>query len=69
MSKPSIDEQIKAVEAATEACRQGNLAHPHHFEALEAAFKTLIWVQRHAPTMKTVLSEFPGSRVAVREEK
>jgi hypothetical protein len=62
--KPSIDEQIEAVHRAVEY----GIADPDD-PRLVAAIKTLMWVKRHAPLIKTILEEFPGATVNPREEE
>ena len=65
--KPSIDEQIEAVKwAQTFACVDPR--YPPMGEAVSAALATLNWVKRHAPLIKTLREEFPGSRIEEREE-
>lgn len=63
--KPSIDEQIVAVERAISF----SIKDSRDRSELEAAAKTLHWVKRHAPTIKSVLGEFEGSTVKPREEE
>ena len=67
--KPSIDEQIEAVEVVLSfRVHDGPQVFEEDREALEAALKTLNWVKRHAPLIKTLREEFPGSRIEEREE-
>ena len=65
--KPSIDEQIEAVmrvmSIADDAAPALDL-----WDELYAALDTLNWVKRHAPTIKSIREEFPGSRIEEREE-
>lgn len=65
--KPTIDEQIEAVKGC-HADRTTTV--DGRDEAVEAAIKTLEWVQRSVkPTLNAIMAEFPGSRVAVREDE
>lgn len=66
--KPSIDEQIEAVENAmrADAHRCWGRIDPK----LEAALSTLRWVKRYAkPSLDALMAEFPGARVKQREEE
>ena len=62
--KPTIDEQIEAVECV----RAGQHFNDEVQAALAATLKTLEWVKRHAPTIKAIREEFPGSKFVEREE-
>ena len=64
--KPTIDEQIEAVEKAMVGCSPE--FYRKNGDGLQAARATLNWVKRHAPTIKAIREEFPGSRIEEREE-
>jgi hypothetical protein len=61
--KPSIDEQIEAVETAILLVRQ-----PLAKRQMEAALSTLRWVKRYAPTIKTLKEQFPDAKFTDRSE-
>lgn len=64
---PSIDEQIEAV---TFVLRGGGIAQTTSPDPnLEAALATLNWVKRHAPTIKTLREQFPGSTFVERNDE
>jgi hypothetical protein len=63
LTKPSIDEQIEAVEQAYMSSPPGALS-ADDLEACRAAIKTLEWVKlKTKPALGSVMEAFPGAKV------
>jgi hypothetical protein len=64
--KPTIDQQIEAVETAGRACYQGDILmmRCEQFDHLRAALETLKWVKlKTKPALGSVMEAFPGAKV------
>ena len=66
--KPSIDEQIEAVNRAYYCVFNGEVCCVDE-EHLLAALSTLQWVKRYAkPSLDALMAEFPGAKVAPQDQ-
>jgi hypothetical protein len=64
--KPSIDEQIEAVESILRGMWIADAERP----ALEAAIATLRWVKlKTKPALGSVMEAFPGAKVVSQEDE
>jgi hypothetical protein len=69
MSKPTIDEQIEAVEYAHVILKPVPGISSDSLDSLVAALATLKWVKHKTkPALDSVMEAFPGATVNTRDE-